>query len=86
MTRSPLINLIIWLKEWAERVYRVKGFCSENNQQFYIQAVHNDVSVSELDHKRKEDFLIVLGPASDEIKKGIQSSWSEHFQTELRFE
>ena len=64
--------------------YRVKGFCSENNKQFYIQAVHDDVSVSELDHERKENFLIVLGPARDEIKERIRSSWFEHFETELR--
>ena len=80
----PIDQLVIWLKEWTELVYRVKGFCSQNNKQFYIQAVHDDVSVSELDHERKESFLIVLGPARDEIKERIQSSWSEHFETELR--
>ena len=79
----PIDELVIWLKEWTERVYRVKGFCWENNKPFYIQAVHDDVSVSELDHEKQENFLIVLGPARDEIKKSIQSSWSEHFQTEL---
>ena len=79
----PIDELVIWLKEWTERVYRVKGFCWENNKPFYIQAVHDDVSVSELDHEKQENFLIVLGPARDEIKKSIQTSWSEHFQTEL---
>ncbi len=82
----PIDQLVIWLKEWTETVYRVKGFCSENNKQFYLQTVHDDVSVSELDHERKENFLVVLGPAGDEIKKMIQSSWSAHFQTKLRFE
>ena len=82
----PINRLVSWLREWTESVYRVKGFCLENNKQYYVQAVHDDVSVSELDHERKENFLIVLGPARDEIKKEIQSSWSEHFQTELRFE
>ena len=79
----PIDELVIWLKEWTERVYRVKGFCWENNKPFYIQAVHDDVRVSELDHEKQENFLIVLGPARDEIKKSIQTSWSEHFQTEL---
>ncbi len=79
----PIDELVIWLKEWTERVYRVKGFCWENNKPFYIQAVHDDVSVSELDHEKQANFLIVLGPARDEIKKSIQTSWSEHFQTEL---
>ena len=72
----PIDELVIWLKEWTERVYRVKGFCWENNKPFYIQAVHDDVSVSELDHEKQENFLIVLGPARDEIKKSIQTSWS----------
>ena len=82
----PIDRLVSWLREWTESVYRVKGFCLENNKQYYVQAVHDDVSVSELDHERKENFLIVLGPARDEIKKEIQSSWSEHFQAELRLE
>ena len=82
----PVEQLIKWLNKWVAKVYRVKGFCSEKNQQFYVQAVHDDVSVSEIDHKRKENFLIVLGPASDKIKKTIQSSWSEHFQTQLILE
>lgn len=79
----PVEQLVSWLKKWTERVYRVKGFCWDNNKQFYIQAVHDDVRVSELDHKSQENFLIVLGPADDEIRETVQSSWSEHFQTEL---
>ena len=82
----PIDELVAWLKEWTKQVYRVKGFCSENNRQFYLQAVHDDVSLSELDHKRTENFLIVLGPARDEIKENIQAAWSKHFQTKLRFE
>lgn len=79
----PVDQLVNWLKKWAERVYRIKGFCSENKKSFYIQAVHADVSLSELNHKPQKNFLIVLGPADDEIRKWVQSSWSEHFQTEL---
>lgn len=82
----PVDQLILWIKKWAAQVYRIKGFCSENNQQFYVQAVHGDVSVSEIDPKRQENFLIVLGPASDEIKKRVQTSWSEYFQAELILE
>lgn len=80
---APIDELVIWLKEWTKRVYRVKGFCWDNNKQFFIQAVHDDVRVSELDHKSLENFLIVLGPAEDEIREMVQSSWSGHFQTEL---
>jgi G3E family GTPase len=79
----PVDQLVIWLKEWADQVYRVKGFCSENNRQFYVQAVHDDVRVSEIDHKQAGNFLIALGPADREIREMVQSSWSEHFQTEL---
>jgi len=79
----PIDELIIWLKEWGTQVYRIKGFCRENNRQFYVQAVGDDVSVSEIDHKSQENFLIVLGPTRDEIREMVQSSWSEHFQTEL---
>jgi G3E family GTPase len=79
----PVDRLVIWLKKWSDRVYRVKGFCSEDSRQFYVQAVHDDVRVSELDHKPEGNFLIVLGPTDDEMRKMIQSSWSEHFQTEL---
>ncbi len=79
----PVDQMVVWLKKWADRVYRIKGFCSEGRRQFYVQAVHDDVRVSELDHKPQENFLIVLGPADHEIKKMVQSSWSEHFQREL---
>jgi G3E family GTPase len=79
----PIDQLVNWLKKWAKRVYRIKGFCSENNRQFYVQAVHDVVTVSELTHKPRENFLIVLGPADDEIRQMIQSGWPEHFQTEL---
>jgi G3E family GTPase len=79
----PVDQLVNWLKKWAERVYRIKGFCSENNKPFYIQAIHADVSLSELSHKPRENFLIVLGPAGHEIRETIQSGWSEHFKTEL---
>ena len=79
----PIDQLVHWLKGWAERVYRIKGFCSENNRQFYVQAVHDVVTVSELTHKPRENFLIALGPADPGIRKRIQSGWSEHFPTEL---
>ncbi len=79
----PVDQLVIWLRKWAERVFRVKGFCSENNQTFYIQAVHDEVSAAKIDHWAQENFLIVLGPAGDDIRKTIQSGWSEPFQTKL---
>lgn len=79
----PVDQLVKWLKKWAVQVYRIKGFCSENNKPFYIQAVHDDVSLSELSHKPRENFLIVLGPAGHDIREMIQSGWSEHFKTEL---
>ena len=80
---TPIDQLINWLKGWAENVYRVKGFCLDNNKQYYLQAVHEDVTVSEIHNGRKENFLVVLGPARDQIKEDIKSSWFEHFKTTI---
>ena len=79
----PVNELARWLKKWVFRVYRVKGFCSVQGGTYYVQAVHDDVEVSEMGHKRDENFLIVLGPAGEDIRNMIQSSWSEHFDAQL---
>jgi G3E family GTPase len=76
-------QLVDWLKEWSDNVYRVKGFCTENNKQYYVQAVQKNISVSELKDERKENFLVVLGPASDSIKEDIRNSWDARFKTDM---
>lgn len=76
-------KLVTWLKEWTDRVYRVKGFSAENGRQFFVQAVNEDVNVTEMPQEEKESYLVVLAPAENGIKNEIRSSWSRHFQTNL---
>ena len=79
----PLEQLINWLKEWTDNVFRVKGFCTVNNKQYYVQAVQENIDVSELYDEREENFLVVLGPPRDSIKEDIRNSWAERFKTNL---
>jgi G3E family GTPase len=71
----PVSQLTDWLKEWAGKTYRVKGFCD----QYYIQAVQDDVNVSEFQDEKKENFLVVLAPANDALKEEIINSWNNKF-------
>lgn len=75
----PIEKLSCWLKGWAEKTYRVKGFCGS----YFIQAVQNDVSFSELNEEKKENFLVVLAPAGDTLKEEIKASWSNNFESKL---
>ena len=78
----PIDQLTDWLKEWAEKAYRVKGFCGQH----YVQAVQNDVSVSEFDEKNEKNFLIVLAPAGNALKDEISKSWFKKFKTDLKLD
>ena len=80
----PIEKLVDWLKGWTEAVYRVKGFCMVNNKQYYVQAVQENITVSELHDERKSNFLVVLGPASDGFKDHIQRSWTEWFDAGMQ--
>jgi G3E family GTPase len=75
----PIEELCDWLKEWAGKTYRVKGFCGR----YFVQAVQNDVSVSEFHEEKQENFLVVLAPAGDTLKTAISKSWSERFKSKL---
>jgi len=79
----PIDELVSWLKEWTEDVYRLKGFCSVNNKQYYVQAVQENITVSELHDERKDNFLVVLGPARDSIKEEIRNSWAARFKADM---
>ncbi len=75
----PVNKLNSWIKKWAEKAYRVKGFCGR----YFVQAVQDDIKVSEFYNDRKENFLVVLAPANDALKKEIITSWPKLFGTEL---
>jgi G3E family GTPase len=80
----PIEQLVDWLREWSEDVYRIKGFCGINNRQYYIQAVGKNIVVSDFYDERKENFLVVLGPARDNIKENIRNSWFNRFKTNIQ--
>ena len=75
----PIEELSDWLKEWSGKAYRVKGFCGR----YFVQSVQNDVNVSEFHEDKKENFLVVLAPAGDALKKEISASWLKRFGTKL---
>ena len=79
----PIDQLVEWLKGWTEDVYRVKGFCTVENKQYYVQAVQEKISVSELCDEREDNFLVVLGSACDSIKENIRISWSVKFKVDM---
>lgn len=75
----PINQLADWLKEWSGKAYRVKGFC----EQYFIQAVQDDIKVSELSEEKKENFLVVLAPAGDVLKEEIIDSWKGKFKAAI---
>ena len=81
---EPIDKLEDWLKEWCHLVYRVKGFCRYKGKQYYIQSVGDNVEVSELTVNKDSNYMIVLGPAKDQNKKDIQTSWLNIFSSELK--
>ena len=81
----PLEQLTAWLREWAGKVYRLKGFCAMNDHEYFIQAVGGDIRVSEFRRQEKENFLVVLAPAYDSLKTEIRESWFRYFKTDLEF-
>ncbi len=81
----PIVQLTEWLREWAGDVYRLKGFCFIDNKQYCIQAVQEDISISEFPDKREENFLVVLGPSSDSVKERIRDSWNKRFKSKIEF-
>jgi G3E family GTPase len=81
----PIVQLTEWLREWAGDVYRLKGFCFINNKQYCIQAVQEDISISEFSDKKEENFLVVLGPSSDSVKERIRDSWNKRFKSKIEF-
>ncbi|QZY54204.1 CobW family GTP-binding protein [Crassaminicella profunda] len=68
-----------WLKEWTKEVYRVKGFCKIKDIWYFIEAVQDQIYIKKIDGERNENFLVVLGPNKDVIKKKIKASWFEKF-------
>lgn len=72
-----------WLKEWTNEVYRVKGFCKIDGLYYLVEAVQDHIHIAKIDQEKKENFLVVLGPNRDEIKKNIKLSWFEKFRTEI---
>jgi G3E family GTPase len=78
----PIDQLTDWLKEWAGKAYRVKGFCG----QYFVQAVQDELSVSEFHDKKKGDFLVVLAPAGDALKEEISRSWFKRFKTKIKLD
>lgn len=75
----PAAQLAAWLKSWAGRTYRVKGFC----EGYFLEAVRDEVSVSEFPDKREKNFLVVLAPADDSLKKEIADTWGAQFKIPL---
>jgi len=76
----PINQLIDWLKTWAGKTYRVKGFC----EQHYLQAVQDDVNVSDFAAEKKENFLVVLAPAGEALKEEITKSWQSKFTVAMQ--
>lgn len=76
----PAEQLAEWLKGWAGRAYRVKGFCGNH----FVEAVRDEVSISEFPEKREKNFLVVLAPADDSLKKEIADSWGNCFNVPLQ--
>ena len=72
----PVGQLTDWLKTWAGKAYRVKGFCDQH----YVQAVQDDVNVSEFQDEEKDNFLVVLAPAGDKLKDEISKSWEKYLK------
>ncbi|PAB60473.1 CobW family GTP-binding protein [Anaeromicrobium sediminis] len=72
-----------WLEEWAEEVYRVKGFCKINGESYLVEAVQSQIHIEKLNYDKEEDFLVVLGPSRDVIKEKIKASWFEKFETNI---
>ena len=81
---EPIDKLKEWLIKWSSLVYRVKGFCSFNNKQFYMQAVGKNIEVKNLITNKEYNYLVVLSPAKDQIKKNIIDSWDNSFNSKLR--
>jgi G3E family GTPase len=81
---EPIDKLQKWLKTWSHLVYRAKGFCFYNDAQYYVQAVGNNVEISKLKVNKDFNYIIVLSPAKDQIKKDIQTSWMNTFSTNLK--
>jgi len=75
----PIDQLTDWLKEWAGKAYRIKGFCGK----YFVEAIQNEVNISEFHDRNKENFLVVLAPAGDALKETIRKSWFERFGSEL---
>ena len=76
----PIEQLTDWLKTWAGKAYRVKGFC----EQHYLQAVQDDVNVSEFNDEKKKNFLVVLAPSGDTLKEEIKNSWKAEFTASIQ--
>jgi G3E family GTPase len=78
----PVQKLTAWLSKWCGKAYRVKGFCGK----YYIQAVQEDLEVSEFPHENPKNCLVVIAPAGDALKNELQLSWQDCFQSELSFD
>ena len=78
----PVDSLTKWLKEWAVKAYRVKGFCGG----YYVQAVHDNIEVSEFRRCSEDNFLVVLTGTGEVLKTEIKSSWKRHFKSASLFE
>lgn len=72
-----------WLVEWAGLVYRVKGFCKIKDLNYLIECVNDQVQIDEVEIDKRDNFLVVLGPANDDIKNKIKLAWLKRFSSEL---
>jgi G3E family GTPase len=79
----PPSSLKEWLEDWAGDAYRIKGFSCFDNKQYYIQACHDDIDISEYNEEMKGSFLVVLAASGDSLKKTISAAWDKHFKTDL---
>jgi len=76
----PIEQLSDWLKKWTGKTYRIKGFC----ENYFVQTVQNEISISEFYEKKKENFLVVLAPARDSLKEEIINSWNSKFAASIQ--
>ena len=76
----PVEQLKDWLRMWSKKAYRVKGFCGR----YYVQAVQDDVDVSEFREEKEENFLVVLAPNGESLKEEISTIWNSRFTSSLQ--
>lgn len=74
VSRSLLID---WMEDFAEDVYRIKGFVLLKEGWYFVEVASGQINTKKVEEEHNESSLVILAPGRLAIKKIVEESWNK---------